>query len=407
MPRPPATARLAFHSSSATAGNGPPRYSAHSQDSNLFRFIPVIPKISSVKSTLFLREDPPEPRLASYAALSEIGSGPITPTCMPASVSPRTSPSLDECTREFASDVRTDLTKPQKELHSKYLYDELGSVLFEAITHLPEYGVTRADERLLRMHARDIASLIPETAAVIELGSGTGRKTRYILNALRRVDRMPRYFPIDVSREALGRCQRELADIADVRPLEYSYLDGIARAAIHSGPRQPWLVLFLGSTIGNFERSRAVEFLRDLREWLVPGDALLIGADLVKDRDRMLLAYDDPTGVTSAFNLNLLGRINRQLGADFDLTKFKHEARWNDSERRIEMHLRSQVDQSAFIAEADFTARFHAGETIWTESSHKFHSHEMFEIAGQSGFRVREQWVDSEWPFVESLWTVS
>jgi dimethylhistidine N-methyltransferase len=259
---------------------------------------------------------------------------------------------------------------------------------------------------LLRKHARDIAELIPETAAVIELGSGTGRKTRYVLNALKRADRVPRYFPIDVSREALGRCLRELADIADVRPLEYAYLDGMARAAAHRRAHESLLVLFLGSTIGNFERERAIEFLRDLREWLLPGDALLIGADLVKERDRMLLAYDDPTGVTAAFNLNVLGRMNRELGADFDLRKFEHQTRWDETERRIEMHLRSRVDQSVFIPEADFTVRFHGGETIWTESSHKFHRNEMFEMAAQTGFRVKEQWVDLEWPFVESLWMV-
>jgi L-histidine Nalpha-methyltransferase len=325
---------------------------------------------------------------------------------MPASALLRTRAASDEGTREFAADVRADLSKAQKELHSKYLYDELGSALFEAITRLPEYGLTRADERLLRTHAGDIATVIPELATVIELGSGMGRKTRYVLSALRRPDRVLRYFPIDVSHEALARCQRELADIADVRPLEHSYLDGIARAATHCRPREPWLVLFLGSTIGNFERARAVEFLRDLRQWLVPGDALLIGADLVKDHDRMLLAYDDPTGVTAAFNLNLLGRINRELGADFDLGKFKHEARWNEKERRIEMHLLSCVDQSVFIPEADFRVRFQAGETIWTESSHKFDRQEMFQIADRTGFRLKEQWVDPEWPFVESLWMV-
>jgi dimethylhistidine N-methyltransferase len=302
--------------------------------------------------------------------------------------------------------VRADLSKPQKELHSKYLYDELGSALFEAITHLPEYGVTRADERVLRTHAHDIVGFVPRTTRVIELGSGTGRKTRHLLSAMQRPERALRYFPIDVSGEALGRCRRELADVADVRPLEYSYLDGVARAALHSGPREPWLVLFLGSTIGNFEPARAIEFLSNLREWLVPGDALLIGADLVKERDRMVLAYDDPTGVTGAFNLNVLGRINRELGAKFDLLKFKHEARWNGRERRIEMHLVSRVAQSVFIPEADFSARFHAGESIWTESSHKFQLHEMIEIAGRTGFRVQEQWVDPEWPFVESLWMV-
>jgi L-histidine Nalpha-methyltransferase len=325
---------------------------------------------------------------------------------MPLSVLPRTKAASDECTREFASDVRADLSKPQKELHSKYLYDELGSALFEAITHLPEYGVTRADERLLRKHARDIAELIPDTTTVVELGSGTGRKTRYVLNALRKPDRALRYFPIDVSREALGRCARELADVADVRPLEYAYLDGMARAAAHRRAHESLLVLFLGSTIGNFEREPAIEFLCDLREWLRPGDALLIGADLVKDRDRMLLAYDDPTGVTAAFNLNLLGRMNRELGADFDLRKFEHQARWDETERRIEMHLRSRMDQMVCIAEGEFRVRFRAGETIWTESSHKFHRDEMFEIADRAGFRVKEQWVDPQWPFVESLWMI-
>ena len=325
---------------------------------------------------------------------------------MPVSDLQKTRPTSAESTRQLASEVRTDLSKPQKELHSKYLYDELGSALFEAITRLPEYGVSRADERVLQMHASDIADLIPEPVAVVELGSGMGRKTRYVLSALERPACVLRYFPIDVSHEALARCQRELADIADVHPLEDSYLDGMARAAVQRGPHESLLVLFLGSTIGNFERSCAIDFLRDLREWLVPGDALLIGADLLKDRDRMLLAYDDPTGVTAAFNLNLLGRINRELDADFDLSKFKHEARWNESERRIEMHLRSQVDQSVFIPGADFRAGFDAGETIWTESSHKFYSHEMWEMAGQTGFCVKAQWVDSEWAFVESLWMV-
>ena len=120
----------------------------------------------------------------------------------------------------------------------------------------------------------------------------------------------------------------------------------------------------------------------------------------------MLLAYDDPTGVTAAFNLNLLGRMNRELGADFDLRKFQHQAVWNEKERRIEMHLRSSIDQSVSIAEGNFKIAFRAGETIWTESSHKFQRHEMFEIAEQTGFRVQAQWVDAEWPFVESLWMV-
>jgi dimethylhistidine N-methyltransferase len=308
--------------------------------------------------------------------------------------------------REFAAAVRADLSKPQKELHSKYLYDELGSALFEAITRLPEYGLTRADERLLRAHAEDIARLMPNPATVIELGSGTGEKTRNILTALRLSGSKARYLPIDVSPQALARCGRDLADVAEVHPIEQPYLDGMATAIAHRDPQQPVLVLFLGSTIGNFERPRAIEFLRDLRGCLRPGDALLVGADLVKDRDQMLRAYDDPIGVTAAFNLNLLGRINRELGGNFDLGNFRHQARWNEAEHRIEMHLRSRVQQAVFIPEADFTVHFRAGETIWTESSHKFQLHGICEMAEQTGFRVDVQWVDREWPFVESLWVV-
>jgi L-histidine N-alpha-methyltransferase len=307
--------------------------------------------------------------------------------------------------REFASDVRTGLAKPQKELHSKYLYDELGSSLFESITHLPEYGLTRADERLLRLNAGHIASLLPSPVAVIELGSGVGKKTQHLLRAIRGTPL--RYYPIDVSADALERCERDLSDIAEVHPLVQSYLDGMARATAERQAGESFLVMFLGSTIGNFERKCALEFLRDLRRALLPGDMLLIGADLVKDRDRMLVAYDDPTGVTGAFNLNLLGRINRELGGDFQLRDFEHQARWNEEQRRIEMHLRSRLNQTAFIAEADLTVTFRAGETIWTESSHKFQLLELDAMAEQTGFQVEDQWIDRDWPFAENLWTAA
>jgi L-histidine Nalpha-methyltransferase len=307
--------------------------------------------------------------------------------------------------REFASDVRTGLAKPQKELHSKYLYDELGSSLFESITHLPEYGLTRADERLLRLNAGHIASLLPSPVAVIELGSGVGKKTQHLLRAIR--GRPLRYYPIDVSGDALEQCERDLSDVAEVHPLVQSYLDGMARATAERQAGESFLVMFLGSTIGNFERKCALEFLRDLRRALVPGDMLLIGADLVKDRERMLVAYDDPTGVTGAFNLNLLGRINRELGGDFQLRDFEHQARWNEEQRRIEMHLCSRLNQTAFIAEADLTVTFRAGETIWTESSHKFQLLELDAMAEQTGFQVEDQWIDRDWPFAENLWTAA
>ncbi len=325
----------------------------------------------------------------------------------PASASQKTKAAPDDGLSEFAAGVRAGLSKPQKELHSKYLYDELGSALFEAITFLPEYGLTKADERLLREHAGDIAGLVPDPRIVIELGSGTGRKTRSVLSALHRRRRDLRYFPIDVSAEALARCERELADIAEVRPRQQSYLDGMASATEERRNDEPLLVLFLGSTIGNFERSCALEFLRDLRSALRRGDNLLLGADLVKEPDRLIAAYDDPTGVTAAFNLNLLARVNRELEGEFDLRSFQHEARWNERQRRIEMHLRSRVHQSVAIAACGANFQFHAGESIWTESSHKFFPDEMYQMAAETGFRVETQWVDRQWPFVESLWTAS
>jgi dimethylhistidine N-methyltransferase len=288
-------------------------------------------------------------------------------------------------------------------LHSKYLYDEIGSALFDAITFLPEYGLTRADERLLVTHARDIAAALDGPVVdVIELGSGSGRKTRSLLSAL---GRGLQYYPIDVSAEALARCGRELNGLAEVYPLQETYLNGVDKAVARRRPGQSILVLFLGSTIGNFERHCAEAFLRDLRQRLRPGDSLLLGADLVKSRERLILAYDDPTGVTAAFNLNLLGRVNRELGANFDLRAFQHVARYNEQERRIEMHLHALADQNVNIAAADFSLRVRAGETIWTESSHKYTLQELPTIAARTGFGPLAQWVDQEWPFVEALWT--
>lgn len=308
---------------------------------------------------------------------------------------------------EFAQDVLAGLARSgQRELPSKYLYDDLGSALFEAITRLPEYGLTRADERLLRVHSPEIAAAMPPGAIVAELGSGSGRKTVSILDSLRaRTGHKPRYYPIDLSTTALNTCARELASCAAVIPIEAAYLDGIARVAADRDGSQPLLVLFLGSTIGNFDLSCATEFLAALRSHLRPGDALLLGADLVKPIPQMLLAYDDPTGVTAAFNRNILGRINRELGADFDLTAYEHEARYHEPTRRIEMHLRARSRQHVSIPNPGLRITIEVGETIWTESSHKFLLSDLDSIAHDSGFRPVSRWIDSEWPFAENLWS--
>ena len=315
---------------------------------------------------------------------------------------------LDTQAAQFASDVRYFLSKsPQRELHSKYLYDDIGTALFEVITLLPEYGLTRADERVLRSNADDIVRRLPSPAVVAELGSGSGRKTRWILEALTKRG-YALYYPIDVSAAALHACRNELGTIDSVHivEIEGSYIEGLKAVAARRSTDESLLLLFLGSTIGNFERGPAEDFLREIRALLRPGDSLLLGTDLVKPIAQVLPAYDDPTGVTAAFNLNLLARINRELGADFDLRNFRHEARYNEAERRIEMHLRSEIAQTVKIRGADFQFTLQSGETIWTESSHKFGLSEVQRLARATGFVCVEQWVDPEWPFAENLFTV-
>ena len=308
-------------------------------------------------------------------------------------------------TYEFAAEVRAGLMQPgQKELPSKYLYDDVGSALFEVISHLPEYGLTRADERLLRRYAGDIVDRVARPVAVAELGSGSGKKTRWLLEALGRRQRTF-YYPVEISRSALDMCERELRDIDSVSILgfEREYLDGLLEVAARRHRGQHMFVLFLGSTIGNFDRAAGGRFLAQVRKILEPGDSLLLGTDLEKASLQLLRAYDDELGVTAAFNLNLLARINRELDADFDLGQFAHEARVNHEERRVEMHLRSLRRQTVSIPAGEFVVEFEEGETIWTESSHKYSVAEVVEAAGAAGFRCEAQWIDDQWPFAESL----
>jgi L-histidine N-alpha-methyltransferase len=305
----------------------------------------------------------------------------------------------------FAAEVRASLTKPgQRELPSKYLYDEVGSALFETICVLPEYGLTRADARLLEKYAGEIIGKLPSPLRVAELGSGSGKKTRWILEALSRRQKTY-YYPIEISPSALAACAKELGqiDLVSVVGHEQPYLEGLRIVAEARGEQDHLLVLFLGSTIGNFDRDAGDAFLREMRAILRPGDALLLGTDLEKSVEAQILAYDDPVGVTAAFNLNLLARLNRELGADFDLSCFRHEARWNYAERRIEMHLRSTRRQTVHVPAANLRFMLDEDETIWTESSHKYHAEEVPEMAARTGFRCDGQWIDSEWPFAQNL----
>jgi dimethylhistidine N-methyltransferase len=305
----------------------------------------------------------------------------------------------------LAADVRAGLCRPgQKELPSKYLYDEIGSALFEVVSVLPEYGLTRADERLLHRHAADIVSRLKPQVLVAELGSGSGKKTRWLLEALAR-RQCTTYCPIEISPTALARCENELSGIdrISIVGFERPYLDGLLAAAARRAEADHLLVLFLGSTIGNFDRDAAERFLTEVRRILFPGDALLLGTDLEKPLPQLLAAYDDSLGVTAAFNLNLLARINRELDADFDLSAFRHEARYDTERQRIEMHLRSLRDQIVTIPRSGCSVSFLKDETIWTESSHKYRVQDISAIARRNGFHCDFQWIDTQWPFAESL----
>ena len=313
-------------------------------------------------------------------------------------------PSVD-LSSEFAAEVRAGLGHDgQKTLPSKYLYDDIGSLLFEVICLLPEYGVTRADERVLRGHADEIAERMGFPAHVVELGAGTGKKTRWILGPLCR--RQPTiYYPIEISPAALEICRQELASLESLtfKGFEGTYLKGMEEVGAQRPKGESLAVLFLGSTLGNFDGGEAEWFLSQVQRSMMPGDALLLGTDLVKPLAQLLPAYNDSLGITAAFNLNVLARMNRDLGANFDLSRFRHDARYNSKASRIEMHLVSEVDQSVSISHCDLVVSFRKGETIRTESCRKFKLDEALQMAKRTGFRCKAQWIDEEWPFAVSL----
>lgn len=306
---------------------------------------------------------------------------------------------------EFAAQVRDGLScREGKVLSPRFLYDDLGSSLFEAITLLPQYGLTRADERILSAGAGEIADACGPLAGVAELGSGSGKKTIHILRAALRLNPNLTYYPIDVSAAALGACEREIGALCRVQSTCADWTEGLLQIADRRTGRLPVLLMFLGSSIGNLDRAAIPGFLSSVRSQMRSGDFFLLGADLEKPVDRMLEAYDDPTGVTAAFNLNLLGRINRELGGDFDLRSFQHQAHWNQEARRIEMHLVSLADQQVTVQAVNSTFAFSKGESIWTESSHKFSPDELQILGRQSQFLPISAWIDEEWPLAELLW---
>jgi dimethylhistidine N-methyltransferase len=303
--------------------------------------------------------------------------------------------------------IRAGLSERPRRLPPECFYDDLGSALFEAITLLPEYGLTRAGVRLFTRHAPEMAARLRGALDVVELGSGSGRKTRLLLEELVRGGSV-RYLPVDISAAALGECAREIGERASlwVEPIQASHLEGLRKAAGERRDGAAVLVLFLGSNIGNFNREEQGGFVRAIREELRPGDALLLAADLEKPESVLLPAYDDPIGLTAAFNLNVLARLNRELGADFDPRGFSHWARYDKGERRMEMHLVSLRPQRALIPALDLALELAQGESLWTESSYKFARGEIARLGQSAGFTLRAEWVDQEWPFCQVLFSV-
>ncbi len=306
---------------------------------------------------------------------------------------------------EFASDLRRDLQLMPKQIQSKYLYDPLGSSLFEAICRLPWYRITRAENRLLRAHADEIvAALEAEPATIVELGPGSGEKLALLAEALQRGGGAARVHIIDISPQALEQTEQRLTRLhVSVVGHQSTYEVGLRRAARAREGHGTMLVLLLGSNIGNFDAPAALTFLRRIRDVLRPGDLLLLGADLVKPERDLQLAYDDPLGVTAAFNKNLLVRINSELGGTFDLNAFAHRAAWNRDDQRIEMHLVSRAAQTVTIAACDITIRFARDEHIWTESSYKYEPDQVERMGVETGFALRDQWIDADARFALSL----
>jgi dimethylhistidine N-methyltransferase len=311
---------------------------------------------------------------------------------------------------EFAADVRLHLARQPPQLPSRYFYDALGSALFEAICRLPWYHVARAESGLLDRHGPAILAAIGPCDRIVELGAGSGEKLAILLAARRAVDAAPppEVHLVDVSRSALDAAARAVAaDAARIETHQSAFLPWLEEAAIPPGTRPPGrgrtLALFLGSNIGNFDASAADELLRRLRATLQPGDACLLGADLVKSEPDLQLAYDDPLGVTAAFNLNLLVRMNRELGTRIDIGSFQHRAVWNQAASRVEMHLVSTRDQHIRIPLADVELTLQVGDTIWTESSHKYRPDDLVRTLERCGFRRHTQWIDRQAGFALTL----
>ena len=307
----------------------------------------------------------------------------------------------------LAGDVQYYLTLTPRQLPSRYFYDPLGSALFEAICELPWYHITTAERGLLARHGRAIFAHADPLSTLVELGPGSGEKLAALVGAGGARAHCLTVHLVDVSAAARDLATRTIAALAaaDLALVAHqaTYESGLVDAMARRAPAGRALALFLGSNIGNFDPPGADAFLLGVRASLAEGDTLLIGTDLVKPERDLLLAYDDPLGVTAAFNRNLLVRINRELGADFDVNAFRHGALWNAAESRVEMHLVAERAHHVRIPGASLEVTFEEGEAIWTESSYKYRPDQVVRMLERAGFRRVEQWIDDTHGFALTL----
>jgi len=307
-------------------------------------------------------------------------------------------------TASFAQDVRDGLSATPKHLPSKYFYDELGSALFDAITLLPEYYLTRAETEILRQWGWEIVRALGNPVDFVELGSGSAVKTRILIEEALRVQRTLHYSPVDISGEALRTSAQTLVEAypgLSVTAHVADYFTILQTGALRRPGRV--LAMFMGSNIGNYEPDDARALLRGVADSLKPGDGLLLGTDLKKDPKVLELAYDDPTGVTAAFNLNLLGRINRELGGSFDLEDFTHVARYDEKNGRVCSYLESRREHSVRIDALDLTIAFGRGERTHTESSYKYSLRDITALGQELGFTLARTWTDAAERFSVNL----
>ena len=305
---------------------------------------------------------------------------------------------------EFAREVERGLTASPKRLPCRYFYDQQGSRLFEEICALPEYYLTRAERQILQERADEIAALFAEEVALVELGSGSAAKTRLLIEAFLHRHASLRYVPIDISPTILETSSLALLQAyprLEIVAVAAEYREGLVRLQVESG--RPKLILWLGSNVGNLDRPEAARFLRRVRETMTERDRLLVGIDLRKERAVLEAAYDDARGVTARFNLNLLARINQELGGRFDLTRFRHRAVYNEPMGRVEIYLDSLQTQRVRIEGLDLDVSFDAGEPIHTENSYKYSIEEIAALAQAAGLALERQWFDAERRFSVNL----